>query len=396
MSQAPFPVFRSCPERPPEEHLRLLSDPAVPQVELLSGNKAWILARAADVREMLSDPRFSANRADQRFPVLAAKRRPRPAGSFVMSMNYLDGADHARIRHAVNGEFSARSVDALRPRAQAALDACLDEVMAEGRTTDFVKRVTRPFTCTLMCELLGIPSSDQPLLRENLDLVLVHKVTPDVLEVARRAVLSYLADIISAKRADRTDDLLGRQITLSERGTGLTGDKELLALAHTMLLAGYEPPAGIISLAVYTLLTMPHIKSKLLLDRSLVRGAIDELLRFYSVDDHSAMRFALEDVELGGALIHAGDAVIGLTNTANRDPCLFERPHELDIERDARRHLSFGFGPHRCIGSRLATMMVDVAIGTVLDRLPGLQLRGTVKFRENVNIYDVESMPVLW
>lgn len=390
-----FSPFRPAPGLPPAEHLALLASRSIARRRMPNGRDAWILATAEHVRAMLSDARFSANRADPRFPSLLRNQRVRTVGSdFTMSMAWLDGDDHARVRRSVAAEFTPKAVSKYRSLIESTLGRSIDSLGAADQPLDFVQVVARPLAYQVVCGMLGIPQSDFGFFRATIERLLDHSSDQKLRVACREELLTYFKALILARENNAGDDLLSRLVTATAGGeVGLTY-KEIAELAFTLLIAGYEPPASMISLGIYTLLIDEQARQKVLRGGRYIDSAINELLRFYTVDEHSASRFALRDVEMDGVCIHAGDGVIGLSNTANRDPQLFPAPMSFDIERDARRHLSFGYGPHICIGQHLAKLEMEVVLSNVFHRLPNLRLIDKPVFRDNANIYGVESLMV--
>jgi cytochrome P450 len=211
-------------------------------------------------------------------------------------------------------------------------------------------------------------------------------------------VRGYLSDLIKTKEAAPTDDLLGRQIS-KQREDGTEDHEELVALAFLLLLAGHETTANMISLGTLTLIDKPETRAAIVEDPSRTPGAIEELLRYFTIVETATSRVATADIEVGGTLIRKGEGVVAIGSTANRDPSAFPNPDELDIERGARHHVAFGFGPHQCLGQNLARAELQIVFDTLFKRIPDLKLAAPISelpFKDDANIYGLYALPVTW
>ncbi|MCK2216291.1 cytochrome P450 [Actinomadura sp. ATCC 31491] len=392
-------VARGCPFAPPEQHMRLLRERPVAKVTLPTGRDAWVASRYQDIRTVLSDPRFSANRRHPGAPRLVNG----PDNEMAMSplpkmMLEMDGAEHAQARRAVVGEFTVRRMAALRPRIQQFVDEHLDAMLAGPRPADLVTALALPVPSLVICELLGVPYADHDFFQVNSAQLLNRRATEQERQHAVLELAIYLDKLIAAKEQEPADDLLGRQIA-KQRDNGGVDRPALLSLAFLLLIAGHETTANMISLGTYTLLERPEALEALRADPDRWGGAVEELLRYFTIAEFAMARVALEDVELGGAVIPAGSGVLMLANAGNRDPEVFEDGDRFDPARDDRSHLAFGYGPHQCLGQNLARVELEIVFETLFRRVPGLRLAvpaDQLTFKDEAAVYGMHELPVTW
>jgi cytochrome P450 len=212
-------------------------------------------------------------------------------------------------------------------------------------------------------------------------------------------MMKFYGELIIQKEAEPGDDIISRLIDRYQQA-GIYDRTMLMGLVALMVTGGHETTANMITLSALALLEQPGQLELLKKDWSLMPGAVEEFLRYFSVaSEFTGYRGALEDIEIGGVVIRKGDGVIALASAANRDPEVFADPNQLDVERSARHHTAFGFGPHACIGQNLARMELDIALVTLFTRLPGLALATPVDelpFKHEVGVYGVHELPVTW
>lgn len=394
--QATFPITRTCPFAPVEEHVRLREEAPVSRVRLSSGTEAWALTRHEDVRAMLADPRFSSDRFHPSFPRLSGERLAFRAGS--RSMISMDPPEHGAVRRAVTGEFTVRRLAALRPRIQQIVDDHIDTMLAGPRPADLVQALALPVPSQVICELLGVPYADHDFFQGRSSTILQVAAPLAERERARDELETYLDDLVTRKEAAPTDDLLGRQIR-RRREDGTADHEAVVSLAILLLVAGHDTTANMISLGTLLLLETPRQLALIREDPAKTGGAVEELLRYFTIAERATTRFATEDVEIGGVLVRAGEGVLGLSNTANRDPDVFDRPDEFDIDRGARNHIAFGFGTHQCLGQNLARTELKIVFDTLFARVPSLRLAvpvDRVPLKTDGTIFGIYELPVTW
>jgi cytochrome P450 len=400
MTDVEVPVPRGCPFAAPAEYTRLREQAPVSRVGLAGGGEAWWVSRFEEARSVLADPRFSADRRRPNFPVANSdpetRKRFRSQPPNMLSM---DGAEHARARRAVVGEFTVRRLAALRPRVQQIVDGFIDDLLASPeRPVDLVQALSLPVPSLVICELIGVPYADHDFFQSR-STGLIRRTTPPA---ERRRCLEelqgYVAELITRKQREPGDDLLSRQIA-TQREAGEEDPASLASLAFLLLLAGHETTANMISLGVVGLLNHPDQLAAITTDPARTPLAVEELLRYFTIVDMVTARVATEDVELGGVTIGAGEGVVVSGLSANWDPAVFENPAGLDVARGARHHVAFGYGPHQCLGQNLARVELQVVFDTLFRRVPGLRLAAPIDdlpFKTDANIYGIYHLPVTW
>jgi cytochrome P450 len=387
-----LPLTRTCPFAPPVEHQRLQETEPVAWVTLPTGDQVWALSRMDDIRTMLTDPRFSADRAHPGFPHLAPGRRAM-AGALKGMMVSMDPPEHGQARGAVMGEFTARRMAALRPRIQQIVDECVDALMTGPRPADLVRALSLPVPSLVICHLLGVPYADHEFFQRSTEALLRQSTPPQQRQAALGALHAYLGELIARKAVEPGDDLLSRRLA------DATDPQDVVSLAMLLLVAGHETTANMISLSVMMLLEHPDQLTAMREDPRKTPQAVEELLRYFTIGEFSLSRVAVGDVELGGKLIRAGEGVVVLSNAANRDPAAFTDGDRFDIDRGARHHIAFGFGAHQCLGQNLARLELQIVLDTLVRRIPGLRLAATVDelpFKDDATVYGLYELPVTW
>lgn len=317
------------------------------------------------------------------------KAPPAPPGEFLL----MDEPQHSRYRKPLMGKFTVRRMRLLTERIEQITADHLDAMEAAGPSADLVTAFAKPIPAIVICELLGVPYQDRESFQEQVDSFMNGETSDEDLIAAYTATQNYLAELVAAKRANPTDDVLSDLVD-----SDLT-DEELRGMALLLLAAGLDTTANMLSLGTFALLRNPEQLAALRADPALADRAVEELLRYLSVAK-TFMRTALEDVEVGGRTIEAGSRVILSYNTANRDPERFTDPHALDLHRQGGGHLAFGHGIHQCLGQQLARVEMKVAFPALFNRFPALRLAvppEEVALRpETADIYGVKSLPVTW
>ncbi|MFC5827943.1 cytochrome P450 [Nonomuraea insulae] len=393
-----FPFWGTTLTDPPPEFARLRREEPVALVELPTGDHAWLVTGYHEVRQVLSDQRFS--RAAAAAPGAPRLRPVPPDATSILS---LDPPEHSRLRALVAYAFTARKIAGLRPRIQELTDTLLDELVAKGSPGDLAQGFAIPLSMAVICDVLGVPGDDREQFRQSVDTAL-SLVPSDAgkLVAARTALHDYLASLVSAKRLEFSGDVLS-VLASDHDGERLTFE-ELLTFGSTLLTAGYHTVAAAIVNGTLALLLRPAELTRLRESPQLITTAVEELLRFTpGAVSGGTIRVAIEDVELGGVTIRRGEAVIPSTTSANRDRCAFSDPDSLVLDRPFDRgnvsHVAFGHGVHHCLGANLARLEMRVAIGSLVRRLPGLSLAVPVDelaWNPNTMIRTLSAMPVTW
>jgi cytochrome P450 len=312
----------------------------------------------------------------------------------------MDDPEHRRLRQMVTAPFMIKRVEAMRPGVQKIVDELIDAMLAGPKPVDLVAAFALPVPSLVICQLLGVPYDDHDFFQENSKALINRDATAQERFGAAGRLFEYLDRLIGEKIEQPGDDLLSG---LVERiGTGELTRQEAAQMGVLMLLAGHETTANMIALGTLALLEHP---SQLALLRSsddpaLVASAVEELLRYLNITHNGRRRVAVEDIEIAGVTIRAGEGVIMPNDIGNRDPSVFADPDSLDLRRpEARRHVAFGFGVHQCLGQPLARMELQVVYSTLYRRVPTLSLAAPldkIPFKHDGSVYGVYELPVTW
>jgi cytochrome P450 len=382
-----------CPFDPPAELLDARSHGPISRYSFPDGHQGWLVTGYDLVRAVLADTRFSSRKELMlHHPLIdysGVEVPPAAPGQFLL----MDEPQHGRYRKPLVGKFTVRRMRLLTERVEQITADHLDAMEEAGPPTDLVTAFATPIPAIMICELLGVPYEDRGAFQKQVESFMNGETSDEDLFAAYTATQQYLAELVAAKRANPTDDVLS-DLTDSD----LT-DEELQGMSLILLAAGLDTTANMLALGTFALLRNPEQLAALRADPTLADGAVEELLRYLSVAK-TFMRTALEDVELGGQTIEAGSALILAYNAANRDHERFPDPHVLDVRRRAGGHLAFGHGIHQCLGQQLARVEMRVAFPALVNRFPTLRLAvpaDEVGLRpETADIYGVKSLPVTW
>ena len=323
------------------------------------------------------------------------------------NMLFADPPDHTRLRRLASRAFTPRSVEALRPRVVTLVDDLLDgfgsgrDPYRGGRdtTVDVVDALAFPLPVSVIGEMLGVPPEDRPRFRplvRAVTAILELAVTPEALDEATTAseeLEAYFAELIRERRAHPRDDLMTRLIQAEDEGERLS-EYELISTSILLFAAGFETTTHLIGNALLALVRQPDQLARLRADRSLLRTAVDELLRYDSPVQITA-RTAYEDILLGDERIEAGTTVLALLGAANRDPARFTDPDRLDVGRSEAPPLSFGSGIHHCLGAALARLEAQVVLDRLLDRFGTIELvGGQPRHRDSLTLRGLAELPM--
>jgi cytochrome P450 len=366
-----YPFDRAVPTAIPPLYEELRESDRVARITMATGDPGFLVTRYEDVRLVLSDPRFSVQ---QNRP--GAPRLTEMAFESVMTT---DPPVHTRLRKLLSRNFTARRVERMRPRLQEIVDGLLDDMEAAGPPADIVESLAVPFPITVICELLGVPMHDVTRFRGWADIMV--SLTGYSMEdwtAARDALQDYLDELVVLKRKDPGDDLLSALVASAQDSEDLT-EHDVRSLALILLLAGYEPASNQLGSSVLTLLRFPDRLDQLRADPDLLPSAVEELMRYAPAGDGALFRITMDEVTIGGTRIPANSAVLASTQAANWDPRRFEDPTGLQLDRPDNQHTALGHGIHFCLGAALARVELQVAIGSLLRRFPGLALATDVR-----------------
>lgn len=394
-----FPMMRTTPFDPPAEYAELERNGPVTRAILHTDQPVWLITGHESVRKILVDPRVSSDRSHPNFPapVKVSDEARRRQVSFGRALIGADPPQHTEQRRMLIHEFTVRRVQALKPRIQEIVDERIDAMLAAEKPVDLFAELALPVPSMVICELLGVPYSDRDFFQSRTKILLSRNTAPERRQQLADELNEYFDELVTAKEADPGDDLLGRLIVRNNE-TEVFSHELLTALASLLLLAGHETTSNVISLGTLALLQHPDQLDAIKADPSLIPNAVEELLRYLTIVE-AGFRVALEDIDMDGTVIRAGDALIALAMTANRDGSTFEQADEFDIKRGARHHVAFGYGVHQCLGQNLARTELETVFGTLFRRIPGLRLAvdiDDVPLKKDTFIYGVHGLPVTW
>jgi cytochrome P450 len=401
-----LPMVSPGPLDPPAAWERLRERCPVATVELPSGDRAMFLSRYADVRAMLSDPRFARPAAGDDSARLSADGAGGVAADADPEYELAipeNGEPHQRWRRQVGRYFTAKRMAALRPGMTRIAESLLDEMVERGRPADLKAALGFPLPVYVICDLLGAPAEERDRFSHWSDAFLnVSRFTQEETRAAFGEFAAYMRDLIAAKRAEPGEDLLsmliveGAALPEEERLT----DAELLATGMGLLVAGHETTANMIGKMVALLLSDRARWDQLLRDPSLIRTAVEEVLRFdANLGGFGIRRHLSEDLDLDGKMVPRGTTVCCGMSSANRDERVFAHADEMDLARSPNPHLTFGAGPHSCLGQALARTELQVVLEVLLRRLPTLELAvpaEELRKVEGLLVGGLREVPVRW
>ncbi|WP_405876374.1 cytochrome P450 [Streptomyces sp. NBC_00005] len=373
----------------------LMKEGPLTRIRLPHGEEewAWLATRYDDVKMITNDPRFSRKEASVRqFTRLAPHFAPRPG-----ALAWADQPDHNRLRRAASTAYTVGAVKRLRPRAKKMLDELVDAMVQDGPPADLIERVLEPFPISVVCEVMGVPADERQKVHDWTREIISTAGGAEASERAKKGLFGWIAQAIRDRQDGDGDDvlsLLGGAVR-----SGELKEEEAISVAGPLQIGG-EALTNNSGQMFYLLMTRPELMDRVRNDTASRPAVIDELLRY--IPHRTAVglpRVALEDVEIGGVRVRAGDPVYVSYLAANRDPDVFTDPDRIDVDRDAAAHMAFGSGPHYCTGAVLCRMQIELLIDTLLERCPDLHLAvpaDRVPFRQRTMIRGPISLPVAW
>jgi cytochrome P450 len=358
----------------------------------------WLSLVHSDVTTTLRHPKLSSDESRATSEIGCVERSALKARSLL----FMDPPDHTRLRNLVARAFTPKRIEDLRPKVETIIADLLD-VAAERAScgaVDLIDSVAYPLPVRVICSLLGVPEADQSNFTawsrgasRSLDPTVLRSAEVDAaIAVAERSLTAYLEDLLAFRRRCPGDDLLSGLLAVEANGDRIS-PQEVVDLAMLLLIAGHETTVNLIGNSVLALLRAPDQLNLLRKSPHLIVGAVDELLRFDS-PVQLTQRVAIEDINLFGCHVSAGDEIMLVLGAANRDPSAFSEPNRLDVTRDARHHVGFGGGIHYCLGASLARLEGQVALSALMARFSHIELAGTPIRRPSFTLRGLESFPV--
>jgi len=358
-----------------------------------------VISRHEDCMAVLRDQRFGREGFEQLFQSVYGEEEERHR--IPRSMLFRDPPNHTRLRSLVNKAFTPRVIETMRDHIESLVTGFLDRVQGAGRM-DVIDALAYPLPVTVICEMLGVPVADHESMRgwssdiaRSLDAFGLPQHADIALKgrLARQKIVEYFRAIIPERRRAPREDLLSLLIAAEEAGDKLS-EGELLATCVLLFIAGHETTVNLIGNGTLALLRHPDQLARWRDDPRLGATAIEELLRYDSPVQRTA-RMPVEDIEIWGRQVKKGQMVVAALGAANRDPAVFADPDRLDLGRTENKHLSLGFGIHYCLGAPLARVEGQIAIGSLLRRMPKLALAtDQLEWRESSTLRGLKSLPV--
>ena len=391
-----FPFRRADPLQPPPQYAQARTAQPILAVSLWNGKRAWLLTRYDDMRSVVTDPRFSGEFANPGFPTVTEARVvvDKDERAFVG----MDNPRHDHYRRMFTKEFSTKRMIALRPKMAAIANRLIDALVAKPKPADLVATIAVPFPSLVMCDLVGSPYEDHRFIIECAAGRHGLLQTPAQAAQKARALADYFMRLILRKEKEPGDDLVSRVLEEHVRSGNLSRE-DFAEIGAMILRAGHDTTANMIAFGTLILLNHPEQAAAVRDQPEVVPAAVEELLRYISPVQFSPRRVALEDVAIGDVVIRKGEGVFALNPAANRDPAMFAEPDRFDVHRDASHHVAFGYGIHQCLGQILARIELQVVFPLLLQRLPNLRVAanaGEIRFKDDMQIYGVHNLPVVW
>src|SRR2546421_9126694 len=368
-------------------------------VPMPTKQRAWLVTRYSDVQDVLKDARFAKNPRNAMSPEQLKKLPwiPPMFKPLEHTMLDLDSPDHTRLRALVHKAFTPRLIEQMRDQIQALTNELLDRVEPNGGM-DLIADFALPLPLTMIGRILGVPAQDNQKFH-RWSKTLISAGTNRNLLVLIPSIMSfmgYLKKLIKERRAYPKDDLVTALVQAKDGSDQLSED-EILAMIFLLLVAGHETTVNLIGSGSLALLEHPDQLAKLRSEPALIKMAIEELLRFVCPVEMATERYAREDITIAGTTIPRGELVLAVIGSANRDANYFDNPDSLDVTRENNKHLAFGLGAHYCLGAPLSRLEGQIAISTLIRRMPNLRLSiapDQIRWRGGIILRGLEALPV--
>jgi len=391
-----YPPPRESGLDPSAELISIQQASPIAPVRIWSGQVARLFTRHAHVREILSDPRVSANSDLPGYPStsLAVAQTREEFPTFLQ----MDAPEHLLYRRMVTSDFSVKASEARREETGEIVAEAIESLLKLSPPVDFIESFALVVPSTVISRILGVPYEDHDFFQTRSQTLISGHSTADEIAVATGEMREYLSDLVDSKNREPGDDLLSRLVVHHMR-TGELTHEQVVAHARLLLTGGHDTTASMIGLGTLALLLNPDARKQLAADPALMRNAIEEMLRYFTITHIGRRRVATSDIEFGDVTIPAGEGIIADHFMGNRDPRVFQNPHEFDIERDTRAHIAFGYGPHQCLGQHLARVELQVVFQQLLAKIPTLRLAiapAELSFKEEAIVYGLHELPVEW
>ncbi|MBP2325977.1 cytochrome P450 [Kibdelosporangium banguiense] len=395
-----YPIPADAALEPPAQWAELRQQCPVARVTLASGDEATLVTRYDDVKQILSDPRFTRPTASDNAARVADVESGGVFNSEMASVLPQHGEAHLKWRRSIGKWFTAKRMNALRPGIEAMAEQLIDDMVKQGAPADLKANLGFPLPVWVICDMLGVPDADRDRFSRWSDMLLsMTRYTQEEMTAAQMEFGQYMAGHIAARRAEPGDDLLSALIAETDVNGEPMSDITLIATGMGLLIAGHETTANMIAKMVAMLLSDRQRWEELLANPALVRTAVEETLRLDANSGFGMMRYFTEDVEIAGTVLPGGTTAVCSMAAANRDENAFENAAEMDLSRSPNPHLAFGAGAHACIGQPLARTELQAVLDVLLRKLPTLELAVTVDDLHRVEglvVGGLQELPVRW
>jgi cytochrome P450 len=376
-----LPTVRERPLDPPDALSAARSDAPIRRLTFTDGHAGWLVTSYVLARAILGDKRVSMGRSMDRSPVdnrarkeafakLAAEGNPRVESGYAGNFLNMDPPDHTRFRRMLAGEFTPAKMDELRPRIAEIVADHLDALQRGGPPADLVEGFTLPIPSLTICELLGVPTQVRAGFHGYSTIIDDPTTDPGDLAAAYGGFTDLMYRLVQDDEVLASDALIARLVKHEDLTV-----HDIVGVAILLVSAGHQTVANMLAMSVYALLLERRRWESLVADRRGIPNAVEELLRYITTFQLGALtRTAVEDIEVAGVMIRAGESITVSLPAANRDPERFEEPDVLDLGRHAAGHVAFGHGIHVCLGQHLARIELEIALGGLIDWFPTLDM----------------------
>lgn len=393
-----YPVSRDrrCPLDPPAAYLHAQRSAVLPRIGIRDGSMPWLVTRYEDAVQALGDTRLSGDARLPGFPHTSASSAAKLER--VLPYPLREDEVHRAQRAMLMREFTPRKMEALRPRVQGIVDDAIDAMLAGPRPADLVAAFATPVAIGVICEVLGVDAEeDRQLLHALCRTVASRTAQPDEASRALDALEGYFHRLVEAQLRSPARGVVGR-VMVERIRSGELSHQDAVATTQLLFHAGHGTSAYTIATAVAALFAHPEQLAAFRSTDDVVEAVV-ELLRYTTVAHNGMARVATEDIVIGATPVRAGEGVLIQLDAANRDPSVFPAPDRLDLGRPPSPNLALGHGPHHCLGSALAHVELQVALGTLFRRIPALRLAvptTELSFKDNENLVGLHTLPVTW
>eukprot|EP00775_Hariotina_reticulata_P010929 gene10929-11084_t len=413
-----FPFSRPAAAQPPLEYAKLRSACPVSTAKLFDGSPIWLITKLGDLQAVLTNDSFSKVRTHPGFPELSPGAKAAVEGHEPTFVD-MDPPDHTKFRRMFEFAYTPEEAERMKPGIQHKADELIDAIKLgrskgdlsnvwqgtapqvdtrQGRAVDLHEAFSLPFAFKVIYEMLGIPPEDYQLLSSSVAVRASGSSTARDAAAAQEDLLQYMLRLVDHKEMHPGRDLVSELIRREMKPGDITR-KQLAAHAFLLLVAGNATVASMIDLGVLTLLQHPSQLQELKSNPNLWPAAVEELCRYHTASAYALRRVALQDVQVQDQTIRAGQGVICLNQSANRDADVFPDPDKFDIHRATNPHVAFGYGPHVCVAQWLARLELEIALQSLFIRLDGLRLavpEDELRWSPAKKDVGVLQLPVRW